>query len=241
MTWKRFLTTTNYEMTGTTIAEKFSTLDSNPGEFTVAKMVLDSRSNRNDRDEIQTVEPFIPEPTLSEVEIAIKKLKKYKSPGMDQIPAELIQEGGSEYKTVILPVVLYGCETWTLTLRNRRKPLKLAIGIPLLQSLADSDRTISSLTSVPGNVGDKVNEKTANILSKNPGYYQLKEIQDILERKTPQKPTKCSIEQLTAFVQAPLTSYHNSSRINTHDDNDGGGGGGGGDDDDDNNNNNNDG
>ncbi|KAJ4440068.1 hypothetical protein ANN_08199 [Periplaneta americana] len=38
-----------------------------------------------------------------------------------------------------------------------REPLKLAIGIPLLQSLADFVRTISSLASVPGNVGDKVN------------------------------------------------------------------------------------
>jgi hypothetical protein len=28
------------------------------------------------------------------VEIAIVKLKKYKSPGSDQIPAELIQAGG---------------------------------------------------------------------------------------------------------------------------------------------------
>ncbi|KAJ4429706.1 hypothetical protein ANN_21909 [Periplaneta americana] len=93
-----------------------------------------------------------------------------------------------------------------LTVTTQREPLKLAIGIPLLQSSADFDRTISSFTSVPGNVGDKVNEKTANILSKNPGYYQLKEIQDILEEKTPQKPTKFSIEQLTAFVQALLTS-----------------------------------
>ncbi|KAJ4432687.1 hypothetical protein ANN_21310 [Periplaneta americana] len=59
---------------------------------------------------------------------------------------------------------------------NDREPLKLAIGIPLLQSLADFDRIISSLTSVLENVGDKVNEKRANIISKNPGYYQLKEI-----------------------------------------------------------------
>ncbi|KAJ4432367.1 hypothetical protein ANN_20986 [Periplaneta americana] len=84
-----------------------------------------------------------------------------------------------------------------------REPLKLAIGISLLQSLADFDRTIPSLTSVPGNVEDKVNEKTANILSKNPSYYQ--EIQDILEEKLP-KTNKFSLEQLTAFVQAPLTS-----------------------------------
>ena len=39
--------------------------------------------------QIQTAEPLIPEPTLLEVEVAIEKLKKYKSPGIDQIPAEL--------------------------------------------------------------------------------------------------------------------------------------------------------
>ncbi|KAJ4427337.1 hypothetical protein ANN_24957 [Periplaneta americana] len=41
------------------------------------------RPNRNDRDEIQiqTAEPFIPESTLSDVEITIENLKKYKSPG----------------------------------------------------------------------------------------------------------------------------------------------------------------
>jgi hypothetical protein len=44
--------------------------------------------------EIQTAEPFVPEPSISEVEVAIGKLKKYKSPGTDQIPAELIQAGG---------------------------------------------------------------------------------------------------------------------------------------------------
>jgi hypothetical protein len=31
---------------------------------------------------------------MSEVEVAIRKLKRYKSPGADQIPAELIQAGG---------------------------------------------------------------------------------------------------------------------------------------------------
>jgi hypothetical protein len=41
-----------------------------------------------------TAEPFVPEPRLSEVVVAIGKLKSYKSPGVDQIPAELIQAGG---------------------------------------------------------------------------------------------------------------------------------------------------
>jgi len=28
---------------------------------------------------------------------------------------------GNMYKTIILPVVLYGCETWSLTLQEERK------------------------------------------------------------------------------------------------------------------------
>jgi hypothetical protein len=44
--------------------------------------------------EIHTAEPFVPEPSASEVEVAIGKLKSYKSPGAEKIPAELIQAGG---------------------------------------------------------------------------------------------------------------------------------------------------
>jgi hypothetical protein len=43
---------------------------------------------------IHTAEPLVPELSLVEVEIAIGKLKSYKSPGTDQIPAELIKAGG---------------------------------------------------------------------------------------------------------------------------------------------------
>jgi hypothetical protein len=39
-------------------------------------------------------EPLVPGPSCPEVEIAIAKLKKHKSPGSDQIPAELIKAGG---------------------------------------------------------------------------------------------------------------------------------------------------
>jgi hypothetical protein len=38
-----------------------------------------------------TVKPFVPEPSASEVEVAIEESKRYKSPGVDQIPAEVIQ------------------------------------------------------------------------------------------------------------------------------------------------------
>jgi hypothetical protein len=43
--------------------------------------------------EVHTAEPLIPGPSCLEVEIAIAKLKKYKSPDSDQIPAELIHAG----------------------------------------------------------------------------------------------------------------------------------------------------
>jgi hypothetical protein len=44
--------------------------------------------------EVHMAEPLVPGPSNLEVEIAIAKLKKYKSPGSDQIPAKLIQAGG---------------------------------------------------------------------------------------------------------------------------------------------------
>ena len=44
--------------------------------------------------EIHTTQPLVPEPSVSEVELAIDKLKSHKSPGIDQIPAELIKAGG---------------------------------------------------------------------------------------------------------------------------------------------------
>jgi hypothetical protein len=44
--------------------------------------------------EIHTVEPLVPEPSAFEFELAIEKLKNHKSPGIDQIPAELIKAGG---------------------------------------------------------------------------------------------------------------------------------------------------
>jgi hypothetical protein len=50
----------------------------------------------------------VPEPSLVEVETAIRKLKSYKYPGTDQIPAELIKAGGetlySEIHTLIYSI-----------------------------------------------------------------------------------------------------------------------------------------
>jgi hypothetical protein len=51
--------------------------------------------------EMHTAEPFLPETGASEVEVAIGKLKRYKSAGVDQIPAELTQAGGETLRSVI--------------------------------------------------------------------------------------------------------------------------------------------
>jgi hypothetical protein len=47
--------------------------------------------------DIHTAELLVPEPSLVEVEIAIRKLKRYKSPGTDQILAEFIKEEMKHY------------------------------------------------------------------------------------------------------------------------------------------------
>ena len=39
-------------------------------------------------------EPIVPDPSASEVQLAIDKLKSHKLPSIDQIPAELIKVGG---------------------------------------------------------------------------------------------------------------------------------------------------
>jgi hypothetical protein len=51
--------------------------------------------------EIHTTEPLVPEPRPSEVQIAIAKLKRYKSPCSDQIQAELIKAGGGILRSKI--------------------------------------------------------------------------------------------------------------------------------------------
>jgi hypothetical protein len=42
---------------------------------------------------MHTAKPLVPEPNPFEVEIAVEKLKRYKSPDIDQSPAELQARG----------------------------------------------------------------------------------------------------------------------------------------------------
>jgi len=48
--------------------------------------------------EIHTAEQLVPEPSASEVVMAIEKLKRRISPSIDQIPAELIKSGGRTFR-----------------------------------------------------------------------------------------------------------------------------------------------
>jgi hypothetical protein len=58
--------------------------------------------------DICTVEPLVPEPSLVEAEIAIEKLKRYKSPGTDQILSKLIKAEGETLCSEINLFFLYG-------------------------------------------------------------------------------------------------------------------------------------
>jgi len=51
--------------------------------------------------EIHTAEPLVPEPSATEVGLAIDKTKSHKSQGIDQIPAELIKAGS---RTIFLGI-----------------------------------------------------------------------------------------------------------------------------------------
>jgi hypothetical protein len=48
----------------------------------------------------------VPEPSAFEVEMAIEKLKSHKSPGIDQIPAELIKAGGRIIRSEIHKLII---------------------------------------------------------------------------------------------------------------------------------------
>jgi hypothetical protein len=55
--------------------------------------------------ERHTAEPLVPEPSDSQVEMAIEKLKRHKSSGNDQIPAELIKAGGRTIRSEISKLI----------------------------------------------------------------------------------------------------------------------------------------
>jgi len=55
--------------------------------------------------EIHTAEPLVPEPRAFEDEMAIEKLIRHKSPGIDQIPPEWIKAGGRKIHSEIYKLI----------------------------------------------------------------------------------------------------------------------------------------
>ncbi|PNF27714.1 hypothetical protein B7P43_G13761 [Cryptotermes secundus] len=80
----------------------------NNHKFTELLLLIIYRVRDVRQTEIHTAEPLVPDPSPFEIESAIAKVKRYKSPGSDQIPAELIQAGGeilrSKIHNLITPI-----------------------------------------------------------------------------------------------------------------------------------------
>jgi hypothetical protein len=63
--------------------------------------------------DVLTVEPLVPEPSAFEFELAFEEQKSHKSPGIDQIPAELIKAGG--------PTIRYEIHKHVISICNKEK------------------------------------------------------------------------------------------------------------------------
>jgi hypothetical protein len=64
--------------------------------------------------EIPTAEPLVPEPSASEVEMPVVKLKRHQSPGTEQIPTELIKAGGRILRSEIHKLIISIWDKWEL-------------------------------------------------------------------------------------------------------------------------------
>ena len=71
----------------------------------------------------------MPEPSAFEVELAIEMLKSHKSPGIDQIPAELIKAGGRTIRCEIhkLIISIWNKEKFPEEWSGRNRSLYLSI------------------------------------------------------------------------------------------------------------------
>jgi hypothetical protein len=56
--------------------------------------------------DVHTAAPLVPEQSVFVVELAIEKLKRHKSPGTDQITAELIKAGGRTIRGAIYKLII---------------------------------------------------------------------------------------------------------------------------------------
>jgi hypothetical protein len=87
--------------------------------------------------EIQNGEPLVPEPSAFEVEMATEELNRHKSPGTDQIPAELIKVGGRTIHSEIHKLIN---SIWNkVELAEQRKEL---INVPFIRRVTKQTAVI---------------------------------------------------------------------------------------------------
>jgi hypothetical protein len=58
--------------------------------------------------ETHTAEPLLPEPGVSDFEMATENLKKHRPPGIEQIPTQLIQTGVEKF--ILRSIILFSLE-----------------------------------------------------------------------------------------------------------------------------------
>jgi len=101
---------------------------------------------QTERFEFHTAEPWIPEPSGIEVEMSIIFFKKIKSPGIDNIPFELIKAGGTALSKQLHKLI---CAIWRK--EELSKEWKTSIIVPIYKNGDKSDcnnyRGISLLTT----------------------------------------------------------------------------------------------
>ena len=56
--------------------------------------------------EIHTAEPLVPETNALDFELIIENLESHETPGIDQMPAELIKAGGSTIRCAIFELII---------------------------------------------------------------------------------------------------------------------------------------
>jgi hypothetical protein len=80
--------------------------------------------------EIHTAEPLVSELSDFEIELAIENLKSYKSPVIDQIPAELIKAGSRTIRSDIQKFIIF---IWNCLRSGRSRSLYLSTGRAIKQ------------------------------------------------------------------------------------------------------------
>jgi hypothetical protein len=85
--------------------------------------------------EIHTAESLVPETSAFEVEMAIEKLKRHKSPGIDQIPADLTKAGSRKiFSDIHKILILFGTKRNSLS-SERNQSLYLFIRLHIQRKL----------------------------------------------------------------------------------------------------------